>query len=87
MSFGIVTGMLETNLEMDEEGMTVPYAPLFDDVRKNHGFIDICGPPELDMFFLGTGGRMLAVFLLQITAKTASPCIAEGLPPCSVICK
>lgn len=39
--------MLETNLEMDEEGMTVPYPPLFDDVRKNHGFIDIRGRPEL----------------------------------------
>src|SRR6266851_195041 len=38
--------MLETNSEMDEEGMTVPYPPLFDDVRKNHGFVDIRGRPE-----------------------------------------
>ena len=35
--------MLEANLEMDEEGMTVPYPPFFDEVRKNHGFIDIRG--------------------------------------------
>ena len=31
--------MLETDLEMDEKGMTVPYPPFFDDVRKNNGFV------------------------------------------------
>jgi len=41
-----VTVMFETHLEMDEKGMTVPYPPLFDDVRKNHGFVDIRGRPE-----------------------------------------
>jgi hypothetical protein len=39
--------MLETDLEMNEEGMTVPYPPLFDDVRKNHGFVDLRGRPDL----------------------------------------
>ncbi len=27
--------------------MTVPYAPLFDDVRSNHGFVDLRGRPKL----------------------------------------
>jgi hypothetical protein len=39
--------MLDTDLGMDEEGMTVPYPPLLDDLRKNHGFVDIRGRPEL----------------------------------------
>jgi hypothetical protein len=39
--------MLETAFEMDQNGMTVPYPALFDDVRKNHGFVDIRGRPEL----------------------------------------
>lgn len=39
--------MFETDLKMDEEGMTVPYPPLFDGVRKNHGFIDVRGRPDL----------------------------------------
>jgi hypothetical protein len=42
-----VTIVIETDLEMDEKGMTVPYPPLFDDMRKNHGFIDTRGRPEL----------------------------------------
>ena len=39
--------MLETEIEMDEEGMTVPYQPLFDSIRRNHGFVDLRGQPEL----------------------------------------
>lgn len=38
---------LETDLEMDKEGMTVPYPPVFDDMRKNHGSVDVRGRPEL----------------------------------------
>ncbi|MBP2498391.1 hypothetical protein ABID82_005077 [Methylobacterium sp. PvP062] len=29
-----------------ERGNTVPYPPLFDDVRRNHGFTDLRGKPE-----------------------------------------
>lgn len=36
-----------TDFEVDPDGMTVPYPPLFDDVRRNHGFIDVRGKPEL----------------------------------------
>lgn len=39
--------MFETELEMDQEGMTVPYPPLFDEIRKNHGFVDVRGRPDL----------------------------------------
>jgi hypothetical protein len=39
--------MLVTDLEMDEKGMTVPYPSLFDDIRKNHGFMDVRGRPDL----------------------------------------
>ena len=71
--------MLETNLEMDEKGMTVPYPPLFDDVRKNHGFIDIRGWPELDMFFLGTGRANAGCFFRCNNSKNSQPArIAEG---------
>ena len=27
--------------------MTVPYGPLFDDIRSNHGFVDLRGRPDL----------------------------------------
>jgi len=30
-----------------ERGNTVPYPPLFDDIRRNHGFIDTRGRPDL----------------------------------------
>lgn len=29
--------MFETNVEMDEKGLTVPYPPLFDNIRKIMG--------------------------------------------------
>ena len=34
---------LRTEYEIAPEGTTVPYAPLFDSVRQNHGFKDIRG--------------------------------------------
>lgn len=30
-----------------EQGNTVPYPPLYDDVRRNYGFVDLRGRPEL----------------------------------------
>ena len=39
--------MLTTEFEIDHEGMTVPYAPLFDDARRNQGFLDLRGRPDL----------------------------------------
>lgn len=31
----------------EQEGITVPYPPLFDEIRSNHGFVDLRGCPEL----------------------------------------
>jgi hypothetical protein len=31
----------------EQEGITVPYPALFDDIRTNHGFADLRGRPEL----------------------------------------
>jgi hypothetical protein len=39
--------MFKTELKLDEEGMTVPYPRLFDEIRSNHGFVDVRGRPEL----------------------------------------
>ena len=39
--------MFEWDIEMAEEGMTVPYAPLFDNIRWNEGFLDTRGRPDL----------------------------------------
>ncbi|MBK1865794.1 hypothetical protein [Taklimakanibacter albus] len=39
--------MLEFDVEMSREGMTVPYAPIFDEIRRNYGFVDVRGRPDL----------------------------------------
>ena len=39
--------MFGWNIEMAEEGMTVPYPPLFDNIRSNGGFVDARGRPDL----------------------------------------
>jgi hypothetical protein len=39
--------VLVTDFEIEQEGMTIPYPPLFDKVRCNHGFIDLRGRPDL----------------------------------------
>ena len=39
--------MLDYAIEMDEGGVTVPYDPLFDNIRSNHGFVDTRGRPDL----------------------------------------
>lgn len=39
--------MLDFDIGMSEEGMTVPYKPIFDTIRKNYGFVDVRGRPDL----------------------------------------
>ena len=39
--------MFEWEIEMAEEGMTVPYPPLFDNIRSNGGFVDTRGRPDV----------------------------------------
>ena len=39
--------MLDYTIDVDEDGVTVPYDPLFDEIRSNHGFVDMRGRPDL----------------------------------------
>jgi len=39
--------MLAIDFEIEKEGMTIPYSPLFNDIRRNHGFVDLRGRPDL----------------------------------------
>jgi hypothetical protein len=39
--------VLIVEYSFDEEANTVPYPPLFDSVRKNNGFVDVRGRPDL----------------------------------------
>ena len=39
--------MFDYTVEIREEGMTVPYGPVFDNIRSNHGFVDTRGRPDL----------------------------------------
>ena len=39
--------MLAIDFEIEKEGITVPYPPLFNDIRHNHGFVDLRGRPDL----------------------------------------
>lgn len=39
--------MLTSDFRVAEEGITVPYPPLFDQTRHNYGFVDLRGHPEL----------------------------------------
>ena len=43
----LVTGMLAIDFEIEKEGMTVPYPQLFNDIGRNHGFVDLRGRPDL----------------------------------------
>ena len=39
--------MLDYTIGLAEEGVTLPYDPVFDDIRSNHGFVDTLGRPDL----------------------------------------
>ncbi len=43
----LVTGMLAIDFEIEKEGMTVPYPQLFNDIGRNHRFVDLRGRPDL----------------------------------------
>jgi hypothetical protein len=34
------------SFNVDPEGMTVPYAPRSDEIRRNRGFVDLTGRPD-----------------------------------------
>ncbi len=59
-------------------GITVPYPPLFDDIRKNHGFIDTRGRPDpVNAIPEGRESPSLAA-LLTILASPSSPVFSVG---------
>ena len=70
--------MLETDLEMDEKGMTVPYPPFFDDVRKNHGFVDVRGRPELASQIAEASDSLTMTTLLIELAQPNSKIFSVG---------
>ena len=68
--------MLDYTIEMDEDGVTVPYDPLFDEIRSNHGFVDTRGRPDLAYNIAecaqSVSMRRLLVRLAQSGAKVFS---------------
>jgi hypothetical protein len=69
--------MFQTDLEMDQEGMTFPYPPLFDDTRKNHDFVDVRGRPDFASIIAEGAGssamKALLIALAQPGSKLWSP--------------
>jgi hypothetical protein len=70
--------MFQTDLEMDQEGMTVPYPPLFDDTRKNHGFVDVRGRPDFASIIAEGAGSSAMKALLIALAQPGSKLFTIG---------
>jgi hypothetical protein len=53
-----------------KNGNTVPYGPIFDDIRKNYGFSDLRGRPDLaEKIFEGASSRALRDLLVRIARE------------------
>jgi hypothetical protein len=70
--------MFQTDLEMDQEGMTVPYPPLFDNIRKNHGFVDVRGRPDFASEIAEGAGSSAMQALLIALAQPGSKLFTIG---------
>lgn len=65
--------MLKVDFEAEEDGTTVPYGPLFDDIRKNYGFIDLRGRPDLAQTIPeGMQSAALWALLVDLSQPTSS---------------
>ena len=65
--------MLITDFETDEEGMTVPYPAVFDDIRRNHGFVDLRGRPDLALgIFEGSESTALRGLLARLSESDSA---------------
>jgi hypothetical protein len=63
---------------VDPEGMTVPYLPRTDEIRRNRGFVDLRGRPD-KANEIAEGGDSLALRnLLVRVAKAGSPIFTIG---------
>ena len=70
--------MLTTSYECDERAITVPYDPIFDEVRGNSGFVDVRGRSDLAAQIPeGSGSRSLKM-LLTALSETTSPVFTLG---------
>lgn len=60
------------------KGTTVPYPPLYDDVRRNHGFVDLRGKPELVAGILETEESSALLRLLVALSQPKSQVCSLG---------
>jgi hypothetical protein len=66
------------SFRVDPEAMTVPYAPITDDIRRNRGFIDLRGRPnEVDKIAEGNESAALRRLLVRVAA-VGSPIFTIG---------
>ena len=53
-----------------KDGTTVPYGPIFDDIRKNYGFSDLRGRPDLaEEIFEGSSSSALRGLLVRMARE------------------
>jgi hypothetical protein len=66
------------SFNVDPEGMTVPYAPRTDEIRRNRGFVDLRGRPDkANEVHEGAESPALRNLLVRV-AKTRSPIFTIG---------
>lgn len=66
------------SFDVDPEGMTVPYAPIADEVRRNHGFVDLRKEPKkASEIAEGADSPALRNLLIQV-ARKGSPIFTIG---------
>jgi hypothetical protein len=70
--------MLMADFEDEQEGITVPYPPLFDGIRRNHGFVDLRGRAHLVAKIPETAQSEALKRLLTKLAEPGSPLLTLG---------
>lgn len=70
--------MFDWSIEMDKEGMTVPYDPISDDVRSNRGFVDTRGRPGAASKIMEGRQSSAMKGLLVRVARVGSPIFSVG---------
>jgi hypothetical protein len=70
--------MLSTSYDEDQEVITVPYGPLFDEIRRNSGFVDVRGRPDLAAQTPEGAGSPNLKKLLIALSNTTSPLFTLG---------
>jgi hypothetical protein len=70
--------MLKTNYEFAECGITVPYGHIFDGVRRNSGFVDARGRPDLAAAIPECAASDALRALLVKLASATSPLFTLG---------